>query len=88
MLWALWSLKQGQHSNIPFAYFSFARDRLKDYLEHKARVVHLDIYDNGDACDTMSASIDPFATLISFDNVVELVFDTRKCKYEFCNKLI
>eukprot|EP00092_Neocalanus_flemingeri_P011160 GFUD01012022.1.p1 GENE.GFUD01012022.1~~GFUD01012022.1.p1 ORF type:complete len:406 (+),score=105.29 GFUD01012022.1:136-1353(+) len=38
LLWTLWSLKQAQHSNIPFAYYSFARDKLEDYTEHKAKV--------------------------------------------------
>jgi len=40
-LWTLWSLKQAQNSNIPFAYYSFARDRLEDYSEHKDKVAHL-----------------------------------------------
>jgi len=41
LLWTLWCLKQAQNSNIPFAYYSFARDRLEDYTEHKAKVAHL-----------------------------------------------
>ena len=41
LLWTLWSLKQAQNSNIPFAHYSFARDRLEDYIEHKAKVAHL-----------------------------------------------
>ena len=32
LLWTLWSLKQAQNSNIPFAYYSFASDRLEDYI--------------------------------------------------------
>ena len=35
LLWALWSLKQAQYSNIPFAYYSFARDRMEDYRAKK-----------------------------------------------------
>jgi len=50
LLWALWSLKQAQHSNIPFAYYSFARDRLEDYTMHKAKIAHL-INDNDKNCD-------------------------------------
>ena len=41
LLWTLWSLKQAQNSNIPFAYYSFARDKLEDYTEHKGKVAHL-----------------------------------------------
>jgi len=41
LLWTLWSLKQAQNSNIPFAYYSFAKDRLEDYTMHKTRVAHL-----------------------------------------------
>jgi len=41
LLWTLWSLKQGQNSNIPFAYYSFASDKLEDYTNHKEKVAHL-----------------------------------------------
>jgi len=41
LLWTLWSLKQGQTSSIPFAYYSFAKDKLEDYSEHKAKISHL-----------------------------------------------
>jgi len=41
LLWTLWSLKQAQNSNIPFAYYSFAKDRLEDYTMHKSKVAHL-----------------------------------------------
>jgi predicted metal-dependent enzyme (double-stranded beta helix superfamily) len=37
MVWCLWGLKQGQTSSIPFAYYHFARDKLEDYREAKAR---------------------------------------------------
>ena len=38
LLWTLWSLKQAQYSNIPFAYYSFARDRMEDYRIKKEQV--------------------------------------------------
>ena len=38
LLWTLWSLKQAQYSNIPFAYYSFARDRMEDYRVKKQQV--------------------------------------------------
>lgn len=41
MVWCLWGLKQGQTSSIPFAYYHFARDKLEDYRESKARVERL-----------------------------------------------
>ena len=31
-------ISQGQTSSIPFAYYNFARDKLEDYKESKARV--------------------------------------------------
>ena len=39
LLWTLWSLKQAQNSNIPFAYYSFAKDRMEDYREKKLEVL-------------------------------------------------
>jgi len=39
LLWTLWSLKQAQNSNIPFAYYSFAKDRMEDYKENKTQVL-------------------------------------------------
>ena len=39
LLWTLWSLKQAQYSNIPFAYYSFARDRMEDYKITKEIVI-------------------------------------------------
>ena len=39
LLWTLWSLKQAQYSNIPFAYYSFARDRMEDYRVKKQQQV-------------------------------------------------
>ena len=41
LLWTLWSLKQAQHSNIPFAYYSYARDKIDDYREKKLEVLSL-----------------------------------------------
>ena len=43
LLWALWSLKQAQYSNIPFAYYSFARDRMEDYRVKKQQLVGADL---------------------------------------------
>jgi len=41
LLWTLWSLKQAQHSNIPFAYYSYAKDKIEDYREKKLEVLSL-----------------------------------------------
>ena len=38
LLWSLWCLRQAQNSNIPFAYYSFARDRMEDYRVTKEQV--------------------------------------------------
>ena len=38
LLWTLWSLKQAQNSNIPFAYYSLARDKVEDYRSKKQQV--------------------------------------------------
>lgn len=35
LLWALWSVKQANTSNIPFAYYNYAADRLEEYKQHK-----------------------------------------------------
>ena len=43
LLWALWSLKQAQYSNIPFAYYSFARDRMEDYRVKKQQLARADL---------------------------------------------
>jgi len=45
LVWCLWSLKQGQASSIPFAYYNYARDKLEDYKESKARVEELFMMD-------------------------------------------
>lgn len=39
LLWTLWSLKQAQTSNIPFAYYSFAKDRMEDYRDLKVQTL-------------------------------------------------
>ena len=39
LLWTLWSLKQAQTSNIPFAYYSFAKDRMEDYRDLKVQAL-------------------------------------------------
>ena len=39
LLWTLWSLKQAQDSSIPFAYYSFAKDRIEDYWQKKGQVL-------------------------------------------------
>lgn len=41
LLWTLWSLKQAQNSNIPFAYYSFAKDRMEDYRDKKVEVLSM-----------------------------------------------
>jgi len=38
LLWLLWSVKQACTSNIPFAYYNYAADRLEEYLEQKERL--------------------------------------------------
>ena len=43
LLWTLWSLKQAQYSNIPFAYYSFARDRMEDYRMKKQQLARADL---------------------------------------------
>ena len=39
LLWTLWSLKQAQTSNIPFAYYSFAKDRMEAYRDLKVQTL-------------------------------------------------
>jgi len=39
LLWTLWSLKQAQTSNIPFAYYSFAKDRMEAYRDLKIQTL-------------------------------------------------
>ena len=39
LLWTLWSLKQAQTSNIPFAYYSFGKDRMEDYRDLKLQTM-------------------------------------------------
>jgi len=41
LLWAVWSIKQGQTSGIQFGYFNYANDRLKDYSLEKEAVIAL-----------------------------------------------
>merc|ERR1712080_673210 len=41
LLWCLWSLKHGQTSSIPFAYYNYARDKMEDYKDAKSRVEEL-----------------------------------------------
>jgi len=41
LLWAVWSCKQAQSSSITFSYYTYAADRLKNYLNEKDDIVAL-----------------------------------------------
>jgi len=41
LLWAVWSCKQAQNSSITFSYYTYAADRLRNYLNEKEAVIAL-----------------------------------------------
>jgi len=55
LLWCLWSLKQGQTSSIPFAYYNYAKDKLEDYKQSKDKVQEL--FRSDPNCDSVCDSV-------------------------------
>eukprot|EP00095_Tigriopus_kingsejongensis_P005916 maker-scaffold392_size185621-snap-gene-0.25 protein:Tk05916 transcript:maker-scaffold392_size185621-snap-gene-0.25-mRNA-1 annotation:"choline kinase alpha isoform x3" len=39
LMWSMWSMIQTTNSKIPFGYWSYAHERMEDYLQHKSAIL-------------------------------------------------